>query len=409
MMRVKFQKTLCAMCLLAICQLTLAGPIQYVSVTGFGVDVDKSQALKKALIQSIEQVNGSVMSSKEMSSIKSLKVDASAEADVVAKDSAGNSKSANAKARLKAEASSEYHSQDISSQTSGVIKSYRISAINPQAHGEVEVVVQASIATLKKAKSKRTKIVVHSASSGGKISSIVADKFNDLLAKSRKFSVLDRKSDAIFAKEVARFKEGGHPDAGVLSTTGEMPDLLAAIDISAVKSDGAAVVTARVKVLDFATQETVYTGSKTMRVNPDDSDRRVSGKLGSSAKSLYKEMLEKIAQPQVIGFSDNQLTLSQGKDFFRKGDEITLVAGVDRAKDPATGEALDWITETIGKAKISFTNHNISTASAKDDILDKVFEYANNGAKILVRTEKRKLKNTPKKLEKEAEDIFKNL
>ena len=183
------QKVLILLVLLVLSSVSSAGPIQYVSVTGFGVDVDKTQALKKALIQSIEQVNGSVMSSKEMSSIKSLKVDASAEADVVAKDFAGNSKSANLKARLKAEASSEYHSQDISSQTSGVIKSYRISAINPQAHGEVEVVVQASIATLKKAKSKRTKIVVHSASSGGKISSIVADKFNDLLAKSRKFSV----------------------------------------------------------------------------------------------------------------------------------------------------------------------------------------------------------------------------
>lgn len=393
-----FRRSLCAFFFLLPLGLATAGPVDQVTVTAFGTAQTKQDAIKKALVQAVEQVNGVVLSSKEKTALESVAEQASASADVSVQANRADGSQKNASATALSKAKSSYarkeHSQETSTKTSGVVSSWRLLALQQQADGLIEASIEASVAVLKKSKSKRTKVVLHvsAAQTESPHMKIFSTKLQDLFSKSRKFAVLDRENDALFSQEIDRANEGGSVPRGILSKGGsDAPDLIVSMSYEAIKTDTGVEFSPRIKVLDLVSQEAIYNGSTALRINSDDPDRRVAGKIKSAAKSLHKELIEKIAQPTVLGFSGDAFTVSQGSDFFKVGESVQITAAVDEVKDPYTGERLDFVYEDLAVGKVKFVNTNISTVAVSDADIDRVFEFAEQGKKILVRSIKKKM------------------
>ena len=392
----------------------LAGPVDEVGVTAFGVASTKQDAIKKALVQAVEQVNGVILDSKEKTSLESIAEQASASAEVSASTTRADGSASSAKSTALSKAKSSYakkeSSQDTTTKTSGVVRSWRLLGLEKQSDGLIEASVEAKIAVLKKSSSKRTKVVLHIATDNenSPLMKIFSTKLQELFSKSRKFAVLDRENDELFAREIDRANQGGSVPRGVLSKGGsDAPDLIVSMSYEAINSENGVEFSPRIKVLDLVSQESIYNGSKRIRINSDDADRRVAGKIKSAAKSIHKELIEKIAQPTVLGFSGNAFTVSQGSDFFRVGDQVQITAAVDEVKDPYTGERLDYVYEDLALGKVQFVNTNISTVSVAESDIDRVFDYAEQGKKILVRSIKKKIDT--KDMKKQAEDFLNDL
>ena len=97
-----------------------------------------------------------------------------------------------------------------------------------------------------------------------------------------------------------------------------------------------------------------------MIVKDTDSSAKLNMKLGGLVSSIYKKLIKKIAQPRVLGLSNGQLTVSQGSDYFKIGNQVEILHSNSGPKDPYTGESLGPIQSVIAKGQVTFVNANIS-------------------------------------------------
>jgi hypothetical protein len=331
------------LCCLASVQAS-ASNVEFVTVTTFGVAVSKKEAIQDAVISALEQVNGQVMSVKERASIQSI---------VTYEDG------------VEHESSREELSQDVSSKTRGVVRSYTPQSFAPLKHGELEATVEVTVAVLKQSKQlNRTKIAIVEGDTEAPTAKQIRKDVARFLTSSRKFSVLDRENSAAIQQEFRRIEETGAIADMVRISSGAAPDLLAVIrtelvDVNSKKFD----LMATLEVIDYSSRQIKFSQKKRIRLKKTDSESKTSRKVSLLSKKLYRSLAEKVFQPVVIGGSAKNITIGQGRDFFAVGDVVLLQRRGEQLRDQYTGESLGADLTSVGKAEVTFVNHNITIAS----------------------------------------------
>lgn len=321
----------------------LASSVETVTVTTFGVGISKKEAIQDAIISGLEQVNGQVMSVEERASFQSV---------VSYEDGAEH------------ERSREELSQDVSSKTQGVVRSYYPLSFESMEYGKLEATVEVTVAVLKQSQQmKRTKIVVVSGNVKAPSAKQIRKDITRLLTSSRKFAVLDRENSAAIQQEFRRIKESGSIADRVRISSSVAPDLLAVINTELTEvNNGKVDLMATLEVIDYSTKQIKFSRNKRMRLKKVDSESKIRRKVSILSKKLYHSLAEKLFQPMVIGGSSEKITIGQGRDFFAVGDIVLLQRKGAPLHDQYTGESLGRELTSIGKAEITFVNPNISIA-----------------------------------------------
>ncbi|MBC8550672.1 MAG: hypothetical protein H8D23_13595 [Candidatus Brocadiales bacterium] len=325
----------------------LASSVETVTVTTFGVGISKKEAIQDAIISGLEQVNGQVMSVEERASFQSV---------VSYEDGAEH------------ERSREELSQDVSSKTQGVVRSYYPLSFESMEYGKLEATVEVTVAVLKQSQQmKRTKIVVVSGNVKAPSAKQIRKDITRLLTSSRKFAVLDRENSAAIQQEFRRIKESGSIADRVRISSSVAPDLLAVINTELTEvNNGKVDLMATFEVIDYSTKQIKFSRNKRMRLKKVDSESKIRRKVSILSKKLYHSLAEKLFQPMVIGGSSEKITIGQGRDFFTVGDIVLLQRKGAPLHDQYTGESLGRELTSIGKAEITFVNPNISIATPID-------------------------------------------
>jgi hypothetical protein len=263
------------------------------------------------------------------------------------------------------ESSREELSQDVSSKTRGVVRSYTPQSFAPLKHGELEATVEVTVAVLKQSKQlNRTKIAIVEGDTEAPTAKQIRKDVARFLTSSRKFSVLDRENSAAIQQEFRRIEETGSIADMVRISSGAAPDLLAVIrtelvDVNSKKFD----LMATLEVIDYSSRQIKFSQKKRIRLKKTDSESKTSRKVSLLSKKLYRSLAEKVFQPVVIGGSAKNITIGQGRDFFAVGDVVLLQRRGEQLRDQYTGESLGADLTSVGKAEVTFVNHNITIAS----------------------------------------------
>jgi len=346
---IKHYLTICSAILFSylITSPLLASSVEFVTVTTFGVGVSKKDAVQDAIISGLEQINGQVMSVKERAAIQSV---------VSYEDG------------VEHESGREELSQDVSSRTSGIVRSYKPLSLEPIDNGGLEATVEVTVAVLKQSKQmKRTKIAVVAGNRTDINTKQVSKNIARLLTASRKFAVLDRENSAVIQQELSRIKKNGSIADMVRVSSAASPDLLAIIhteliELNSKKDD----LIATLEIIDYSTRQIKFSQKKRIRLKKMDSSSKTDRKVALLSKKLYQSLIEKVSQPVVIGGSPEKITIGQGADFFTVGDIVLLQRKGEQLLDKYTGESLGAELTSVGKAEIIFVNPNISIALSDD-------------------------------------------
>jgi len=324
--------------------ISFASNVEYVTVTTFGTGITKQLAIQDAIVAGLERVNGQVMSATERSSFKSA---------------------ISYVAGVKDEQSRESLSQDVLSKTKGVIRTWSLQSVETLNNGDIEATVEVSVGVLKTPKQlNRSRIaIVTSDQEKGGYSSRILPEITTLLTSSRKFAVLDRANTAAIERELKQIESDGNIEDMVRLSSGIAPDLLAVIktkvlDVDGNKKDLSAVL----EVIDYSTRQIKFSRKTVIRLIESDSASKTNRKIVLLAKRLHESLIEKVAQPTVIGINNEAITIGQGKDFFSIGDIVLLQRQGEVLIDQYTGESLGSDLTSIGQAEITFVNPNISIA-----------------------------------------------
>jgi hypothetical protein len=120
---------------------------------------------------------------------------------------------------------------------------------------------------------------------------------------------------------------------------------------------------ATLEVIDYSSRQIKFSQKKRIRLKKTDSESKTSRKVSLLSKKLYRSLAEKVFQPVVIGGSAKNITIGQGRDFFAVGDVVLLQRRGEQLRDQYTGESLGADLTSVGKAEVTFVNHNITIAS----------------------------------------------
>jgi hypothetical protein len=114
-------------------------------------------------------------------------------------------------------------------------------------------------------------------------------------------------------------------------------------------------------LIDYASRQVKFSEriSRTLRAN---SASRLDLMARGVAKGLYRAVMQTAFPPLVIGVQGNVLTIGQGRDFFYKGDKVSIRQLGQALRDPHTGEFLSYAQQDLGTAEIIYTDPRISQA-----------------------------------------------
>ena len=334
--------------------------IEYVTVQVTGYGVSKPKAIEHGLTSALGQVNGQIMSSSEKASISSV---SEVDSKRIVKAGAGGTKTSTKKVVL--ESTVEKLDQEVSTKTNGLIRSYSILDLRSISSDEFEADLSATVAVLKRAKrSSRTSVAVYAQnfSHMGVTQNAIGEAFSEKLVKSRKFSVIDRTNSAALSQEKQRLLNSGNLEDMLRAQISEQPvSLLAILDAKAKPwKKGRDIVNVLLRVVEADSRQIIYSDTQKMIVKDTDSPAKLNMKIGGLISSIYKKLINKIAQPRVLGLSNGQLTVSQGSDYFKIGNNVEILHSKSGLKDPYTGESLGPTQSVIAKGQVTFVNANIS-------------------------------------------------
>ena len=372
-------------------QIGQAAKIQEVEVTGIGYGDSPDAALRDALINAISQVNGAAVAS-------SINIEDNTRATVTAESSDGKESTS------AIQEDDSNISESFEAKTKGVIASYKIISQKKTDAGDYSAEVSAKIAKLaRNAQLDRKKIaVVWSQTGDTDLSALLSETVTRLLTSSRKFAVLDRKNEAVIRDQLNRIRrgEGSVADQARLEAT-EAPDFLAVVHVkSEKKSNTKDYAYGYLEFIDYASRQVMFSERKTMILDlekPEKTRRRVD----VLAKSLTRSVIESVFPPTVVAFSGVDITISQGKDFFNKGDDVTIFEWGDILKDPATDEYLTRDRVEIGKGVITFVDARVAKATLDEQARFNMREIAKG--KYVVSRIKNK---SPKEETKSVSDLL---
>lgn len=325
-----------------------AQQIKSVSVTASGTGKTQEEAISRALVRAISQVNGEAIASSSKLSVRSNQ-------SVTANSEGGGQSNV---------AVSKQFEKEIASKTKGVVKAWRLISETPVQSGEVRVDISADIFVLTRSKQlDRIKLaVVGGARSNTEFAGLVISYLTDDLIKSRKVAVLDRKNDAAIQGQLNRIKRGGALEDQVRIGSELAPDLIAVVstELSGQGTSRQRVVVS-LEIIDYSSGQVKFS-EKRSRLVKQDSSSRINMMAKGVAKGLHRTVIETVFPPLVVGFDEQILTIAQGRDYFAKGDRVEVRLLVRPIRDPHTSEFLSYETRLLGQAEIVSADLRISQA-----------------------------------------------
>lgn len=322
--------------------------ISFVPVAASGTGKTQEDAISRALVRAISQVNGETIASSSKLSVK-------ADRSVVAGSEGGTSSNV---------AVNKQFEKEIDSKTKGVVKSWRLLSESDTRAGEIRVDISAEIFVLARSKQlERLKIaVVGGARSNTEFAKSVISYLTDDMVKSRKFAVMDRKHDELIKNQLNRIKNAGALEDQVRLSSELAPDLIAVVstELSGQGTHGQKVLVT-LEVIDYSSGQVKFSEKRSRRVRQD-SNSRIDMMARGVAKGLHRTVVETVFPPLVVGFDDQTLTIAQGRDYFSTGDKIEIRLLVRPIRDPHTSEFLSYETKLLGRAEIIITDLRISQA-----------------------------------------------
>ena len=325
-----------------------AQQIKSVSVTASGTGKSQEEAISRALVRAISQVNGEAIASSSKLSVRS-------DQSVTANSDGGGQSNV---------AVSKQFEKEIASKTKGVVKAWRLISESPVQSGEVRVDISADIFVLTRSKQlDRIKVaVVGGARSNTEFARSVISYLTDDLIKSRKVAVLDRKNDAAVQGQLDRIKRGGALEDQVRIGSELAPDLIAVVstELSGQGTSRKRVIVT-LEIIDYSSGQVKFS-EKRSRLVKQDSSSRIDMMARGVAKGLHRTVIETVFPPLVVGFDEQILTIAQGRDYFAKGDRVEVRLLVRPIRDPHTSEFLSYETRLLGQAEIVSADLRISQA-----------------------------------------------
>ena len=354
--------------------------IKTVEVTTSGIGISQQDAIRDAIKNAIEQVNGAAVAAQSAVSMKSVSK---------VKD---NSKSV--------EMTKKYM-KDIITASKGVIQGYEIlsSKQNPKMRDLFDVKLKVKVAKFKKSKQLQrlrmavsnfyiTKDAIKNRSSL-KFATNTQDKIIDLLTQTRRFAILDRQflkdqqkelnfinSPDVSTEELAKLGNKAGTDYLI---TAVLKNLKKVTTKKTMKSTGKVFkkttfsAELSFRIIDVATTQVKFADT-------------ISTTVGSNYKNLRNRLSDKVAETilnaiypiRVVGVSGKNITLGQGGKSIKKNAKYNLVKLGERIIDPYTKESLGRKEIQIGTVTITDVQSKMSTAKivkSKIKDVDELLKY----------------------------------
>jgi hypothetical protein len=404
-------------CSILSCQFSINAQPKIITITSVGIALTKEDAINKALVSAIEQVNGTEVSSNAASRLSQI------------------SKIVNKKNHI---SSSKTYESQIRKQTKGLIQSFRILEKKSGGVNKNMVLIKLSVNITKFKRSKqlmRKRIAVVpfrvSPSIKNKRVGIYFQKsllsgIENYLTQTRRFAVLDRgylkeqnmelnfiKSGRVNPEEIARIGNRAGVDFLIV---GEILDAYIASNSMTMKATGQKIVSRSsggkvvFRIIDVATTQIKYAETKSIKTKGGS-----IGRLGDALSAkLGKLIINAIYPIRIVSINDNILTLGQGGKTVKRGSVYNLIRYGKRIRDPYSKETLGRVEVNVGTIRIDDVQSKFSTAriiKLKNILFsaintnDYIIRPINNSqSKNLIRNRK-----TMKQIKKEAGSSLKKL
>lgn len=332
-----------------------AAQIAVVSVTASGIGQNEPEAISNAVKNGIAQVNGESVAS-------SIKIKKS-----VQSNSNSNTQS------------SRTIESELENKTKGVVKSWKkISLVNSNQSVIATVLVQVYVLQ-KSEQLKRTKIAVVSHQlKTDETTLYLIDGLINSLTSSRKFAVIDRKNNDAINAELNNLKNNSNNlEDQVRVGANVAPDFIAIADSKMMQDkNNQIIIEATLEVVDYSTRQVKFSEKKTSKLKTNDQANLVK-QTNLLGRQLSRVIIDTLYPPLVIGAFEDEVTISQGSDFFSIGDKCVIKERRNALRDPNTKEFLGYETVDIGNAEIVYSDKRLSKAKLKTQLnldLQKVAE-----------------------------------
>jgi hypothetical protein len=342
-----------------------ASQIGEVTVTSMGFGSTPASAAQDALVNAIAQVNGEAVAAS--TKLKQTST-------TVSSTETGDSRSIERQIQ-----------EEVNRKTKGVVKSWRVNSVDKSESGDFSATVNAVIVVLQKsAQLDRLKIAIVSPKSALQpFTGELGSNLSQLLTSSRKFAVLDRKNSEVIEAQLDGIRQGRGQIADQVRLISEVaPDLLIVVGVEeSAGRDGRRNLFGTLEVVDYSTRQVRFSDRKMIVIDPS-KPSSVKVRVSALARMLSRSVLETAFPPTVIGFSENLITIGQGKDFFSVGDDFVLYELGNELRDPHTKEFLSHERKELGGGKITYTDARISQGSLQQAVA--INQSAIAGRKIVV-------------------------
>lgn len=373
-------KLLVLLFLLFFCFSDAVARIEYRVVKTRGKGLTEKKAIYDALKGALEQVNGLQMSAKEKSSLESMFREVDGQ---------------------KSEISEEKFQQKVTTATKGTVKQYEIlSAIqDPSMDGQWIVSLESTIAkyiTSQQVNRIRLAVIPFKVNQFNSEQEIFAEQITQnlvsYLTQTRRFAMLDRensieqqreldflKREDVPVEEMARI---GNKIGTDFIVVGRIDKLTCRTSSVTLRRMGEKVfsstcdVSVSYRVIDIATGQILGSDSYVYRKRVNGSSCDYSGIAQKAAASFGRKITESIFPIAVVAVRNGFVTLGQGGNTIRVGQNYNLIEYGDDIYDPNTGESLGQEEIPVGLIKIVSVQAKISRAKIiKSNVdIDKYFE-----------------------------------
>jgi len=352
-------------CLLIAAQSSFAAGLKTIVVASEGLGTTRDDAINAAIIEAVSQVNGASIASTTAISMSEVYSESSSGSEYAAQESM---------------------QRDVSKATKGVVNQWKIVSIGQNSEmGDLwEASLEVSVAKYEQsAQLKRLRMAVGDfrVSSNGNPNDLnlfrksFLRELENYLTQTRKFAMLDRSFLSDQDGELALLASGCSPveelarlgrragtdylivgevvDAGKSSTKRTMQSTGQSMTLNT------AMGRVDYRIIDIATSQTKFAASASGEV----SSLSIGDAARQAAKRAGEKVLNSIFPIRVIDFNGGTLTLGQGGDTLRKGDQYKLIKLGKQMVDPYTKESLGRVESEIGIITIKEVQAKQSTAT----------------------------------------------
>jgi hypothetical protein len=351
--------------LLFIVQSSFAGSLKTVVVASEGVGSTREDSINSAIVEAISQVNGAAVASTMAISMSEAYTETSSGSEYTAQESI---------------------QKNIAKATEGVVSQWKIVSIgqNPDMAGLWEAFLEVSVSKYEQSKQlKRLRMAVSEfrvSSTGSSEDLNIFQKafvreLENYLTQTRRFAMLDRSFLSEQDAELDLLSSGGSPTQELARLgqragtdyiiVGEVVNASKSSSKRTMKSTGQSIMINKAKgrvdyrIIDVATSQTKFASSSSGEV----ASLSIGGAARQAARKAGEKVLNSIFPIRVIDFQGSFVTLGQGGDTLRKGDQYKLIKLGKKMVDPYTKESLGRAEDEIGIIMITDVQAKQTTAS----------------------------------------------